>query len=428
MRNRGIELFLPAEAADAPSPAQSVGMELAISLEGAASSGIRARMLAAHSKVVKAAVKAHRRVPGSRELRQWGRLSRCLVERGWPGLAAAEEAWEQVYVRGDPTRDGAAYAASVSRDLLSTDSATAMDPSENWPLAAQMPFRLLDIAKIARYSALQALDRDGALLRAAASAALRGGTSASQVTAMLQNPPLHRLLPEAASQVGSDPEAGSTATPEVLRAAIICFLEGSRAMDASLRPQTVKRIAELAATVQGTAEVSEVLLIGAEAARRVLDRPSVVRLLSAAAELLPRSLGHPVDRDTAAVLSSAITAPPDLPVASASAGAAWAGLARLFRCLLQHALSLSEEERRCSQWTSTANSGLPLSILQQSFGRHTDPEERARRAALHPAIDWLYPLVAAAREWEAEQLDAIADRLLVGFRLDLMEIATPGVN
>lgn len=47
--------------------------------------------------------------------------------------------------------------------------------------------------------------------------------------------------------------------------------------------------------------------------------------------------------------------------------------------------------------TPTPTPGHPpeRSILQESFSRHRHPQLKARSSAAHPALDWLYPALAA---------------------------------
>lgn len=44
------------------------------------------------------------------------------------------------------------------------------------------------------------------------------------------------------------------------------------------------------------------------------------------------------------------------------------------------------------------------SILQESFWRHSQPQLRARTSAVHPAVDWLYPALAAVAAVEGALL------------------------
>ena len=65
-------------------------------------------------------------------------------------------------------------------------------------------------------------------------------------------------------------------------------------------------------------------------------------------------------------------------------------LARVWTCCAQAAIQAA-----VLAMPIVAGQKLGRSMLQESFWRHQHPQLRARSSAVHPAVDWLYPAVAA---------------------------------
>ena len=60
-----------------------------------------------------------------------------------------------------------------------------------------------------------------------------------------------------------------------------------------------------------------------------------------------------------------------------------------------HAASQPPSSSSSSASASASSTASGRSILQESFWRHSHPQLKARSTAVHPALDWLYPAVAA---------------------------------
>lgn len=458
-----------AEAALAPLSWAASGdeeLEQLLASCGVAGGVLLAAMAVAHAGVVAAAAAAHRKPPGMREAREWAGAAAALLERGASLAHALWGGWAHAYVHSQapgsalegqakaafcqlctslglqPPRAARPPAASGAQAMELSDSESESECGEPdaapedgepassgaaaagvgdgvgsypWPHGLVRPARWpasIRYAALAASSRLEGAARDAALLEALlAEAAAADASAAPQVS--LASACLQRLAPQQlallparvlaahlqgqdASDLGSlwQQRALVQLLPHLALVAAGCFAERARAADWQLRlrwPEVqLQQLGAYAQALQlphggGAAGVGQLCV---QLLRSLLQGQGTQQLLQALAALAATSLDHGGSGDERSAL-------------------AWQLLA-LHKAAATYA-AIEAAAREGADLAALRGAATPY---QLSAWRHARPQERARRAPEHPALDGVYPCLTALAELEAALLRELVSAAL----------------
>ncbi|GMH33343.1 hypothetical protein BSKO_01177 [Bryopsis sp. KO-2023] len=114
MRNRSMEIFVtPQATCDTENVSVKHDLNRILTSEGISASTVCNAMRAAHSELENAARLGSVQTPSVRDLKQWASLTHLLAVRGWPVNDALHSAWNQVYVRREPSVSGRTAALAI---------------------------------------------------------------------------------------------------------------------------------------------------------------------------------------------------------------------------------------------------------------------------------------------------------------------------
>lgn len=434
MRNRGIELFmlpqhdqrrlgssqqLPAALALPLASSGLEDVEGVLASEGVVGGPLLAAMAAAHHSVVHQASAAHRRPPSLREVRNWGAISAALVQRGRPLAQALWTGWMAVYIKGQASNDELVALAQVTFlqvcDQLSiaapaealapalgagSDAHGSLKTAVVQPKASPWPDQLLrpcvwpdrlQAAHLAHDALLGGVRRDASLL-----------------TFLL------------AQHLAAHVDVDSDHSFDVLGHRVVSLPHASLSVD-------LKGAADHLmdhAGVQHKADSRQLLLLSWHAAIRYALRAATspnadgaVRqlLLNAVVtdvqttcsatqvEFPTGSIADNLRHLVAGMLNHAVlqslSASSHGSVEPGADGSVEPGADVLL--LVAASISQSACEQAAQQSAGICVARGTASAYQNSFWRYSRPQERARTAAEHGCIDWLYPAFAGLAEFEA---------------------------